>query len=402
VPSISEALSEGNSQMQAALDAGIDAISLNQNVVFTLYRKFVFSQDGSVFWIATATTLTVAGALHYASDRLQNEDETLGQNMVMLTSEQEVSQFDTVAPNTLWIGAWPIAPSYAGSLIAGVDTETGTQLLTDNGQPLLQDVPIQYLQVAFGQRAKLFSPAGLWHYSGFTVYPALSSQIVASPEDLPQGPIVSNSLPIWLASSPGVPVYPSYLVPDNIVPPYIVAHIPPESTEAIQAFPVVSWPGSVIPDSGSDPLHSLPWSQLLRDDVELTLYGFTAYTAALYLQSLIDLSLTGAFGFANDPVLRDAKRTQTEISAIAMKKTLRIVANYNLNIANITAIRLLLEAFVSEIIPSGGRAVNGQGGSVQDDQLIVGFGTVGEPPSGQGATVQAVQIVAGTGTVEGL
>ena len=88
--------------MQAALDAGIDAISLNQNVVFTLYRKFVFSQDGSVFWIATATTLTVAGALHYASDRLQNEDETLGQNMVMLTSEQEVSQFDTVAPNTLW------------------------------------------------------------------------------------------------------------------------------------------------------------------------------------------------------------------------------------------------------------------------------------------------------------
>ena len=400
---MNETLAAGNSQMQAALDAGVDAISLQQDVVFRLYRKFVFSQDGSVFWVATPTTLTVTGALHYATDRLQNEDETLGQNLVLLTAEQEVTAFNVVAPGTMWIGSWPLAPSYADQLArAGLETETGTGIEAEGGEPLLVDAPVPALQVAFGQRAHYFGPADLYHYSGFAVFPALSTQIVSSPDELPEGPIVSNSLPIWLALNDMALVYPSFLVPDNVSPPYIVAHVEPSGTEPLQAFPVYTWPGSVIPDSGASPLHSLPWSQLLRDEVDLTLYGFNAQEAARYLASLFDASLNAqTFGFANSPAVRDAKRTQVELTTLAQKKTIHISANYYLNVASVVALRLLLEAFVSEIYTPGGRAPEGQGATYQAEQLVVAAGLVRAAPEGQGATVQDVQTVTATGTVEG-
>lgn len=401
MPSINESLIAG-SQMQAALDAGIDAISDDQDVVFTLYRKFVFSQDGSVFWVATSTTISVRGSLHYASDRMQNEDETVSQNMVLLSAEQEVTEFNAVAPGTMWVGAWPIPPSYATTTAkAGIDMETGSPITIEGGLPLEADLAPIVLQVVFGRRGNYFAPADVWHYSGFAVYPALSSQLVQSADDLPDGPIVSNSLPIWMAISTMAPVYPSFLVDDNLAPPYIAVHIDPSGTETLQAAPALTWPGTIIPDSGSAPLHNLGLTQLNRDEVEITLYGFNAQQAAIYLQSLIDASLANYFGFANSPAVQDAKRTQVEIAALAQKKTLRVVANYYLNVASGVARRLLLTAMVSKIITPGGIAPEGQGASVQDEQLVNALGTVAVPPQGQGASTQDVQLVAAIGTVEG-
>ena len=99
--------------------------------------------------------------------------------------------------------------------------------------------------------------------------------------------------------------------------------------------------------------------------------------------------------------MQDAKRTQVEIAALAQKKTLRVVANYYLNVASGVARRLLLTAMVSKIITPGGIAPEGQGASVQDEQLVNALGTVAVPPQGQGASTQDVQLVAATGTVEG-
>ncbi len=297
--------------LQAALASGLQSISQNQQVTFTQYTKYVMPQDGYVFWVATTNTAIFSGSLHAIADRHQDEDQTIGMNRILFTSEEEITQFNTNSPTTMWVGTF----------VAGTNS----------------------LKVVFSERGPLYEQAGVWHYSGYAVYPALESQLVASSADLPVGPIVSNSLPIWLSQNSLAPVYSSYLVPDNVVPPYIVAHIEPEETEVLQQYPIYQWPGTA--GTGTDPLNSLPSVQLMRDRVKLTLYGFTNAMAIQYMASLIDYSLnTDAFGFCNAPAIRDEKRTQVEIAAIAMKKSISILASYYQGTADAIQRRLILSA----------------------------------------------------------
>lgn len=305
-------------QLQAALAAGVASISQNQTVTFTQYTKSVLPTDGYVFWVATGTTASFTGSLHYLTDRHQEEDQTLGMNQVLFTAPEEITALNTVNPTTMWVGSW------------SVDSTT--------------------LQVVFAERGAYYEQSGLWHYRGYTVYPALASQLVASSADLPVEPIVSNSLPIWLSLTTvgtlTVPVYPSFLVPDNVVPPYITAHVEPEATDALQSFPIYTWPGTT--GTGPAPLHQLPSSQLMRDRVRLTLYGLNNQQAIQYYAGLIDYSInTDDFGFCNSPAIRDDKRTQVEIAAIAMKKTLTILASYYQATADAVARRLILSAAVT-------------------------------------------------------
>ncbi|MGH7716804.1 MAG: hypothetical protein ACREML_12500 [Vulcanimicrobiaceae bacterium] len=340
--------------IQAALDQGLDQLSVNQEVQFQRYAKVVLQQDGYVFWVATGQMMTVKGSLHYATDRVQEEDQTIGTNQVLLTSEDVVSQFNVMNPASMWIGSWSVKEQAAP------------------------------LQVAFAQRGNFYQQANLWHYSGFAVYPAMSTQILSSPNDIPAGPIVSNSLPIWLAQTSfagqTVAVYPSFLVPDNIVPPYVVAHIDPAATMALGSAPFIGpWPGQMVPDSGASPLSDLAGSQLMRDDVALTLYGFSNNMAWQYLVNIYEASVSEClFGIANSPVILDEKRPQVEITALAQKKTIRILANYYQGAANVIARRLLLEAMVSHYSFLGGVLAYGQVGAAQDEQLVDAVGSVFE------------------------
>ena len=345
MPSASEAAS-GGSQMQAALDAGLDQLSAEQVVVFQQYTKFALFSDASVFWIGSAVTQSAKGSLHFATDRHQNEDETYGSNEFIFSSEQEITALNTISPTTMFIGSWPFAD--------------GSQL-----------------QIAFSRRGRFYEEAQVWHYSGIAVRPAMQSQILASASSLPAGPIVSNSLPIWLAQNSMAPVYPSHLVPDNIVPPYIVAHVEPSQTQALGAFPMLAWPGVIQPGTGGSPLHSLASSQLMRDEVRLILYGFTNLMALQFFRSLVDGSIDGTipFGFGNSPSIQDEKRTQVEIAAVAQKKTIAISANYLQGAADVVARRLILSAMISN------------------------FYVVGGPPSAFGSTVQAGQSIYAVATV---
>jgi hypothetical protein len=299
-------------QLAAVLQQGAATLSANQSITFKQYTKVTLSQDGYVFWVANGTQADFSGSLHYITDRHQDEDQTVAANRFIFTANKEISQFNLVSPTTLWIGAW---------------TVDGTTL-----------------QIAFSDRGSFYQQADLWHYGGYAVYPAMASQLVASAQDLPQGPIVSNSLPIWLAQNSYSPVYPSFLVPDNIEPPYIVAHIGEEDTDVLGAFPVIQLPGTPEPDTGQAPVNQFGLAQLMRDRVRLTLYGFTNHTAVQYQQSLIDLSWSDTFGFCSSPVLRDAKRTQAEIASIAMKKTITFDASYYQGTADAYARRYILSA----------------------------------------------------------
>lgn len=318
----SEAAGSPN-QLQTSLQQGLGSLSRNQKLVFTQYTKQTISEDGYVFWVAGSATITAKGSLHYSTDRSQEEDQTIGINAVEFTSEVEITELNGVNIGTLWICPW----------------------LTPDGNTI---------QIAFSSRGAYYDQAGLFHYTGFAVFPALQSQLIATLADLPAGPIVSNSLPIWLdaaanmgaivgSKAPTVPAYASFLIPENIVPPYVVVHIEPEMTKAIQGFPRYSWSQK----TGTGP-YQLPGSQLMQDMVRLTLYGFTNQQAQQWLSGLIIYSLaTENFGFMNSPAIQDEKRLQSEIAAVAMKKTITIHADYNQGAADMIVRQLILSASVS-------------------------------------------------------
>ncbi|MGC9271244.1 hypothetical protein [Acidiphilium sp.] len=335
-------------ELTTALFQGLDNLSRNQVITFRQYSRYVLPLDGYVFWVASGAQNQVKGSLHYGVQKEQEEAETLAMNSVIFSAEAEVQFLNTVNPGSMWIASIDFQASPDGS--------TG---------PFL---------VAFSRQGPFYQAADLFHYAGFAVYPALQSQIVDSPANLlALQPIVSNSLPIWLTQNSFAPVFPSFLVPDNLPPPYIVAHIEPDGTDVLQNFPHYGWPGTidlgtdvttstgsdvttssgtlVTTGSGASPLHDLPSYQLARDRVRLTLYGFNNQLAIQYLASLIEYSLnTDAFGFMNCPAIRDDKRFQVEISAIAQKKTIEIVASYYQTTADAIARRLILSAAVTPTV----------------------------------------------------
>jgi len=314
MPSIAESLGS-QSQLASGLADGVNTLSLNETVVFTQYNKSTFPTDGYVFYVATSTTATVQGSLHFTTVQQQNEDETIDIDQVTFTALSQIDVFNTANPSSLFIG-------------------------TFNG-----------IRFSFNARGSFYQQANLYHYVGNAVYPALASQLVANSGQLPVGPIVSNSLPIWLSQNSFAPVYPSYLVPANVVPPYITAHVEPDMTE-VPSFPIYTWPG--VTESGSPaPFHDLPSTQLAKDHVRLTLYGFTNQQAIQYLVSLIEYSVdSDSFGFANSPAIQDQKRTQSEMNIIAMKKTIDIDAWYFQGAADAIARRLILSAGFSSITNS--------------------------------------------------
>ena len=292
--------------------------------VFQQYNKFQVAQDGYVFWVATGNTITVNGALHISTDREQELDDTIAMNVVMLDRGDAITEFNTVDTASLWVAE-----------IAG-PTGDGT------------------VQIAFQRRGPYFENAGVYHYMGFAVFAPFADILVQSASDIPAGPIVNNSLPVWmalptsLAELPGnlfptsIPVYPSFLVPSNAQPPYIVAHIEPGRTQPVQAFPSAVWPGG---DTGPQDCAAY---QLVRDHVELILYGLNGQQAMQLLAALTRLStFANQFGFMSMPVIRDHKRTQPEIMAIALKKSIKFTASYYQSAADAIARQLILSAVLT-------------------------------------------------------
>lgn len=286
---VNESVGNG-SQLRSTLADGLTMISESASVVFTKYVKRILPLDGYVFWLA-GETMVVQGSLHYATVREQREDETIGVNRVIFTTTQPVEKLNQVNGQVMWV--------------ATVDD----------------------IRFAFSQRGMFYQQAGLYHYAGDAVYPALASQLVTNLYDLSAANlIVSNSLPAWLAiqtyspawltiPNPAIMLYPSFLVPSNIVPPYGVVHIEPAQTAAIQAAPLLT----------IDATHY----QLATDHVRITLYGVNNSVALDFVDTVNQYSLlTDVIGIMNMPMMRDDKRTQSEIQSIAMKKTIEYDVSY--------------------------------------------------------------------------
>lgn len=283
------------------------------------YVRIVLPLDGFVFWVRAASltesallgamlmngapynaarrvadypkTLNVRGSIHFATELSQDETETYATNTIRFTAEEKVLSLNDVAPEVLY---------------------------------MLRHHGARYF---FGSTDNFFDRAGIWHYNGHAVYADMASQVIDDVRSLSQRAIVSNSLPIWLSfndykpyewepfSNP-VQLFPSFLVPQNLAPPYAVVHVIPETTVSLS----------------SGPSYGRNWSntQLTKETVRITTYGLDNDAS----QDLCDFVLMwtsnnpSVMGVMNSPVFRDEKRGQVELGTIAQKKSIDFEVNY--------------------------------------------------------------------------
>jgi hypothetical protein len=301
MPSVNET-SGAKHQLAAGLATGLQTLSENQQIQFTQYSQVVLPLDGYVFWVNTGQTVTAQGSLHQAIDQRQNEDETLAVNRIVFTSLVSVDEFNDISPTTIYIGQF-------------------------NG-----------VRFSFNRRGPFYQQADLYHYVGDAVYPALASQLVDSPGDLPADPVVSNSLPVWLALNQFMPMYPSYLLPANLEPPYAAVHIDPSETEALGSAPLLD--------------RTSTHTQLTKDTVRITMYGLTNNQALDFQDYVFKYIINNdnVIGLMNMPIMRDEKRTQSELNVIAMKKTFELDVSYYQARVN-TLARQLITNVIAQYFP---------------------------------------------------
>ena len=334
-------LEAGNARtpMGADLAQGVDTLSLQQEITFTNYVRLVLPLDNYVFWVnaslvgqsallnvmrfnkatlnqppsvaSFARTFVCKGSLHYATEVRQEEGETYAANRVVFTSEFEVNDLNEVAPGTLWIGEF-------------------------DGR-----------RFAFSSRSSWYRQANLYHYVGYAIYPDMEPQVVDDLAGFDSGSVVvSNSLPAWLGlnsyspsyglSWPVLTLYPSFLSPENLDPPFGTVHVYPEGTRALAMAPTIG------PTFSHD--------QLCSDRVRVTLWGTRNFDALSFVDAVNQYSLdTGLIGIMGTtlPVVRDEKRTQSELATIAMKKTIDWEVSYLQS-----AMRAVAQKIIVSSIPS--------------------------------------------------
>ena len=307
--SVLEAVASQGAGINAPLKTGLETLSRDQTITFTLYNRVVLPFDGFLFWVKAdilsptalynrgplnsaqfnepetvktpAKTLVVKGSLHYSTEMNQDESTSYAINKVIFTSETEIQDLNAISDGTIWLAEF------------------------------------QGIRFAFSRRSPYYKQADLHHYTGDAVYPTMESQIIDDVADFDgRALVISNSLPVWLQLNRFFPVYPSFAVPDNISPPFAAVHITPEQTVALQPVPYIDRTGSHF--------------QLAKDHVRVTLYGVRNETALAFQDYVNEYSLyTDVIGLMNTPIFRDDKRIQQELSLLAMKKTIEYEVSYH-------------------------------------------------------------------------
>ena len=316
-------------QLGSGLAQGVETLSNNEQVTFTLYVKLVLPLDGYVFWV-NATLLTdsalynasqynkllynnypegvpprqliASGSFHFSSDVQMLEDRQSVFNHTIFTSLVEIADFNLINPQFQYIATY------------------------------------QGMRFAFNTRANFYKQADLYHYRGDALYSVMNTQVIDTMTGFDtQSVIVSNSLPIWLSLNQFFPMYPSFLVDQNIVPAYAAVDINPSLTTALQDFPLL--------DPDSNPF------QLVKDTVKITMYGIRNHEALNFVQYILDYSRnTDNIGLMNMPVMQDEKMTQSELGIMAQKKTITFEVSYYQSTVNDIARKLIEHAFM-EITP---------------------------------------------------
>ena len=319
-------------QLGAGLTQGMQTLSANEQITFTLYVKLILPLDAYVFWVnASLLTdsaiyniltygrgifnkkgnplpsrkLTVTGSFHVNTDMHQLEDRTTAYNHVIFTSPQLIQDFNLLNPNMIYVAKY------------------------------------ENLKFAFSRRENYYKQADLYHYRGDSLYSIMNTQLIDSMTEFDStSVIVSNSLPIWLSLNQFFQMYPSYLVGQNIAPPY--ASIDIQSTMALGQFPIVK---NIYTDN--QPATQSSINQLAKDTVKISIFGMRNQEALNFVNYIYEYSMnTDNIGIMNMPIIFDEKVTQPEFGIIAQKKSIMFEVSYYQNTVNNVALKLIEEAFI--------------------------------------------------------
>jgi len=340
VVSVDETVAQQNTPLNAALAAGLEMISYDGEVEFFRYVRLVMPVDGTVFWVRAdlinpsqvpkakegKLSLTAQGSFHYATDLSQEEAESFATNRVVFTSITEVVDLNIVDPAVMYIG------EHEG------------------------------IRFAFGSRGSFYRQADIFHYVGHAVYSVVATQIIDDPTQIDtDNVVVSNSLPIWLSmnnyvkpdyedfAGPVFTLYPSFLAPQNQVPPYGTVHVEPGGTMALAAAPNLD--------------AKLSHSQLMRDMVRVTLYGVRNSDAMEFVDFVNQFSVnTDLLGVMNMPAMRDDKRTQVEFNTLAQRKSIDYEVSYYQTDARNAARQLIKTIIVNYFLGSAPPVITSNGG----------------------------------------
>ena len=298
---ISESLGADNGFLNPTLTEGLRLIDQDATLVFTRYLQFILPLDGFIYWLKMPETHTVKGSLHYSTNSMQESDEVFDQNAVVFTSETNIDDFNVIGADSLWMGM------YDG------------------------------IRFAVSTRSSFYEEAGLYHYAGDALYPALETQLIDNPESFDYGSVVvSNSMPIWLSLGADIPIYPAYLSVQNKEPLYATVEVLTDKQEALQLSPWYD-------------IHGKHW-QLVTERVKFIIYGARNQAAIEFHDFVLNAAAIGkTFGIMGTPIMRDEIRTQPEITAIAMKKAFEITINYYQQDMKNIALTLIKNAYLSAI-----------------------------------------------------
>ncbi|EPX9820316.1 hypothetical protein ACW6MV_001781 [Escherichia coli] len=204
MPSLEELAEQHSSQLSSVLKSAVETISSDQEITFRLYVRQVLPLDGFVYWvnaeiiscdelcrlnIESPTRLKIKGSLHRQVIAIQDESVSKDVNNIIFTPVQQVDDFNVENPDAIYLG------EYGG------------------------------VQFAFSRMESRYQQSGIFHYRGMAILPTMRSQIIDCEEDISDEQIISNSIPIWLQMKDAATVYPSYLVPQNLRPPYIAVDV---------------------------------------------------------------------------------------------------------------------------------------------------------------------------------
>jgi hypothetical protein len=290
-------------ESQQLLTEGLASLSDNQTITFTKYVRQILPSDGFVFWVKadlvtgnpTPHTLTIKGSFHNSVNQEMREDENIAVTQVIFTTKKEIEPFTDVDSSVIWIGQF------------------------------------RNIRFSFSRREKFYSPMGLYHYVGDAIYPAFESQIIDDLNNLDlTKPVASNSILIWLTIQSAINLYPSYLTPTNLPPPYGSIHV--DKSRSLQAAHKV--------DNTTGDLNCL-----IAETVRIVLYGVKNNAAWDFIDAINNYCLNhGGMGIVNKPIPEDEKRPQSDINAIAQKKTITFDITYNQSRIALLSRRLLLSA----------------------------------------------------------
>jgi len=274
------------SEMDNTLFEGYQQLSGKQTVTFTKYVKRILPADGFVFWVKASLIETeigpfakvFEGTLHQSVNQTQEATKTNAITSIILTVNKPIEELKEVNSQVLWLG------EYKGS------------------------------KFSFNIQNAFYDNANQYHYAGDAVYIENYPAIIDDLLDLDlTNQVISDSTIFWLLLDLPFTVYPSFLVPTNIKPPYAVVEI--DQQKPLNARPVYD-------DTQTSSSH-------IGERAIITLYGLR-HNAAVDLIEAVDLShfIDGYFGIMNIPIVKDEKIPQSEINVITQKKVIEFYINY--------------------------------------------------------------------------